>query len=90
MENIQCLPGVHPTGKIRVRFHNDVSRFILVNAEGNRFTDEGARRDLLKEAVLAQPGKMCFSVIDNDGFEYDLLMRRDAIRGIETGDAFKR
>lgn len=90
MENIQCLPGVHPTGKIRVRFHNDVSRFILVNSEGNRFTDEGARRDLLKEAVLAQPGKMCFSVIDNDGFEsYDLLMRRDAIRGIETGDAFK-
>ncbi len=90
MENIQCLPGVHPTGKIRVRFHNDVSRFILVNSEGNRFTDEGESRNLLKEAVLNQPGKMCFSVIDNDGFNsYDLLMRRDAIRGIESGDAFK-
>lgn len=89
MDSIQCLPGKYSGGKIRVRFHNDVSRFILINALGERFVDESQRRDFIKEAVLAQPKSLFFAIIDNDGFEsYDLLMRRDAVRGIETGDAF--
>lgn len=90
MDYIQCLPGVPSNGKIRVRFHNDISRFILVNSDGRRFVKEDSRRDVLRDAVLAQPGRSCFVIVDSEGFEsYDLLMRRDAVRGIETGDAFK-
>lgn len=90
MNYIQCLPGVPPNGKIRVRFHNDISRFILINTDGKRFVNEDSRRDVLRDAVLSQPGRSCFVIVDREGFEsYDLLMRRDAVRGIETGDAYK-
>lgn len=63
MENIQCLPGKYSDGKIRVRFHNDVSRFILVNALGERFVDESQRRDFIKEAVLAQPQSLSLQLL---------------------------
>lgn len=90
MNYIQCLPGVPPNGKIRVRFHNDISRFILINTDGKRFVKEDSRRDVLRDAVLSQSGRSCFVIVDREGFEsYDLLMRRDAVRGIETGDAYK-
>ncbi len=90
MENIQCLPGTHPDGKIRVRFHSDLSRFIMVDRHGRRFTEEGGRRDALTQSVLNLEGRYCYVIIDNDGFNsYSLTDRREAIRAIETGDAFK-
>lgn len=90
MQYIQCLPGVIPGGKIRVRLHNDVSRFVFVDENGRRFVEEDARRDVLSDAVLSLPKKSCYVIVDDEGVAtYDPLVRRDAIRGIETGDAFK-
>ena len=90
LNEIQCLPGPISNKGIRVRFHNDVRRFVFVNDEGKRFVDERARRDELKEKILVQKNKSCYCIIDNDGLEtLDLLVRRDAIRAAETGDAVK-
>lgn len=90
LTEIQCLPGPISNKGIRVRFHNDVRRFVFVNDEGKRFVDERARRDELKEKILVQRNKSCYCIIDNDGLEtLDLLVRRDAIRAAETGDAVK-
>lgn len=90
LNQIQCLPGPPPEGKIRVRFHNNVRSFILVNSEGKRFVDERSRRDKLTDKVLALPSKSCFCIIDQAGLEsYDLLVQRDAIRAAESGDAVK-
>ena len=90
LNEIQCLPGPFSNKGIRVRFHNDVRRFVFVNDEGKRFVDERARRDELKEKILVQKNKSCYCIIDNDGLEtLDLLVRRDAIRAAETGDAVK-
>lgn len=57
LSEIQCLPGPISDKSIRVRFHNDVRRFIFVNDEGQRFVDERARRDELKEKILVQKTK---------------------------------
>ena len=90
LKAIQCLPGPLPTGRIRVRFHNDVSRFILINSEGKRFVDERSRRDELTDRILSTPQKSCFCIIDNDALAMaDLIVQRDAIRAAETGDAIK-
>lgn len=90
LKEIQCLPGPPEHGKIRVRFHNDTSRFILVNSKGQRFVDERDRRDVIKEKILSEKNKSFFCIIDQDGLKsYDLLVQRDAIRAVETGDAFK-
>lgn len=90
LNEIQCLPGPISNKGIRVRFHNDVRRFVFINDEGKRFVDERARRDELKEKILVQRNKSCYCIIDNDGLEtLDLLVRRDAIRAAETGDALK-
>lgn len=39
---------------------------IFVNAEGKRFVNEGARRDVIADATLAQPGKFMWVITDND------------------------
>lgn len=62
----------------------------LLTTKENGFVDERARRDELKEKILVQNNKSCYCIIDNDGLEtLDLLVRRDAIRAAETGDAVK-
>lgn len=50
LTEIQCLPGPISNKGIRVRFHNDVRRFVFVNDEGKRFVDERARRDAIRAA----------------------------------------
>lgn len=90
LKEIQCLPGPLQGGKIRVRFHNDVSRFILIDDQGKEFADSQTRRDILKEKILSTESKSCFCIVDNDALRsYDLLVQRDAIRAAESGDAFK-
>lgn len=90
LHEIQCLPGPLPGGRIRVRFHNDVSRFILVDDQGKEFADAQTRRDILKERILSTKSKSCFCIIDDNALKsYDLLVQRDAIRAAESGDAFK-
>lgn len=90
MDSVQCLPGCPPGRKLRIVLHSDVSRFILVNSEGKRFIREDERRDVLRDAVLALPERYAYSIVDDEGFRsYNILMRRNAVVGVETGDAWR-
>lgn len=89
MDLIQCLPGCPPNRTHRVRLHNDVSRFIFVDSEGSRFIREDDRRDVLRDKILALPNRTAFSIVDADGLRsYDILMQKEAVLGVETGDAW--
>lgn len=90
MDSVQCLPGCPPGRTLRIVLHSDVSRFILVNSEGRRFIREDERRDVLRDAVLALPERYAYSIVDDEGFRsYNILMRRNAVIGVETGDAWR-
>lgn len=89
MQIVQCQPGCPVGGRRRVRFHNDVKRFILVDGSGERFAAEDGRRDLLRDLVLALPGGMAYALIDDDGFRsYNRLIQLDAVLGVESGEAW--
>ena len=90
MDSVQCLPGCPPGRKLRIVLHSDVSRFILVNSQGRRFIREDGRRDVLRDAVLALPERYAYSIVDDEGFRsYNIVMRRNAVVGVETGDAWR-
>lgn len=90
MDAIQCLPGCPPGRTHRVRLHNDVDRFILVNHQGKRFIREDERRDVLRDAVLALPERYAYSLVDDDGLRcYNIVFQKEAVIGIETGDAWR-
>ncbi|MDO5532379.1 flavocytochrome c [Sutterella sp.] len=90
MPYIQCLPGCPPGRTHRVRLHNDVSRFILVNAQGKRFIREDGRRDVLRDAVLALPERYAYSIVDDEGLRsYNIVFQKETVIGIETGDAWR-
>lgn len=90
MQYIQCMPGCPAGRRHRVRLHNDVARFILVDEHGNRFVREDERRDVLCRKVLALPRKYAYSIVDSDGLDsYNILVQKEAWQGIETGDAWK-
>lgn len=90
LAEIQCLPGCPPNRTHRVRLHNDVSRFIFVDQQGRRFIREDGRRDVLRDAVLGLPGSIAYSIVDDMGLRsYDILMQKEAVLGVETGDAWR-
>ena len=90
LEFIQCLPGCPPGKKYRVRFHNDVSHFIFVNKNGERFIREDSPRDEFRDAVLSLPEKYGFIIIDDEGFRRaGILVQKEAVKAIEGGEAWK-
>ena len=67
MGNIQLLPMGDPeSGSLSGDIEMDVERRIFVNKEGNRFTDEGGRRDDMTKALLQQTDLTMFIVMDSD------------------------
>lgn len=90
MDYIQCIPGAPLGDKTRSAFFNVVKRFIFVNKAGRRFVAEDRRRDVLRDAFLAQPDLVSFVVIDSSGWE-DMpggpKMRCEA--SIKAGEAWK-
>lgn len=86
---VQCQPGCPVGGTRRVRFHNDVKRFVLLDGEGRRFAAEDGRRDTLRDRVLALPRGLAYVLVDDDGFRsYNHLIQREAVIAVETGDAW--
>ena len=89
MEKIQCQPGCPAGRTYRVRLHNEPNRFILVNHQGERFIREDARRDALRDAVMALPEKQAFIIVDDVGLrQYNQLIQKETVLGVESGDAF--
>lgn len=89
MDQVECLPGCPKGHTLRIRFHVDVPRFILVDNSGKRFIREDCLRDELRDALLSVPGQVAYAIIDNRGYKsFSSHIQRDAVLGIESGDAF--
>lgn len=69
LDYIQCIPEKPLDVKHNPALSTQVDRFVFVNHEGNRFVAEDSRRDVLRDAVLAQTKMEAFPVIDDVGFE---------------------
>ena len=66
MEYIQLLPfGNIRTGSLSGLVGRSMEDHVYVNMEGRRFVNEGARRDDMTAATLAQTNSMMFVVIDS-------------------------
>ncbi|MBQ8555807.1 MAG: flavocytochrome c [Clostridia bacterium] len=69
MGNIQLLPlGDPETGALSGNIEHDVETRIFINKEGNRFTNEGGRRDDMTNALFAQTDSYMWIVMDSDTY----------------------
>lgn len=69
MSNIQLLPlGDPQTGSLSGNIEHAVESRIFVNKEGNRFVNEGGRRDEMTLALFEQPDTTMYIVMDSDGY----------------------
>jgi fumarate reductase flavoprotein subunit len=69
MEYIQLLPMGDPvTGSLSGNIEQGVENRIFVNAEGNRFVDEGARRDVMTKALMEQTDSMMWVIVDQHSY----------------------
>lgn len=69
MENIQLLPMGDPvTGSLSGNIEQGVENRIFINAEGNRFVDEGARRDVMTKALMEQTESMMWVIVDQHSY----------------------
>ncbi|TCQ03245.1 flavocytochrome c [Serpentinicella alkaliphila] len=66
LENLQLLPlGDPKTGSLSGNIEQGVENRIFVNKSGNRFVDEGARRDVMTKALLQQEDSFLWIVLDS-------------------------
>ncbi len=66
MGYIQLLPlGDPKTGSLSGNIELDVERRIFINANGDRFVNEGGRRDDMTKALFEQPDHMMWIVLDS-------------------------
>lgn len=89
MKEIQCNLGPRIGHAYRSGFHLNVTRYILVNRNGDRFVAEDGARDVIRDAVFAQPGGEVFTIVDTDGFQsMSSLFQQASMMGARTGDTF--
>ncbi len=90
MDYIQCIPWTAPGYKHTADIFQAIEYTIFVNKEGKRYVAEDARRDVIRDATLAQTDQTVFPVCDTDGFirnnEYYNEMNHKAL---ENGTLFK-
>jgi flavocytochrome c len=69
MEQIQLLPMGDPkTGSLSGNIEQGVENRIFVNKDGNRFVDEGARRDVMTKALFEQKDSYMWVVLDKHSY----------------------
>ncbi|MDF2843815.1 MAG: flavocytochrome c [Herbinix sp.] len=69
MENIQLLPlGDPETGSLSGNIEHAVESRIFINLEGNRFVNEGGRRDDMTLALFDQTETTMYIVMDSDTY----------------------
>lgn len=69
MEYIQLLPMGDPkTGSLSGNIEQGVQNRIFVNKEGNRFVDEGARRDVMTQALMKQTDSYMWVIVDKHSY----------------------
>ncbi|MGD9566751.1 MAG: flavocytochrome c [Sedimentibacter sp.] len=69
MEYIQLLPMGDPkTGSLSGNIEQGVQNRIFVNKEGNRFVDEGARRDVMTKGLMEQTDSYMWVIVDKHSY----------------------
>lgn len=69
MEWIQLLPMGDPqTGSLLGNIEQGVENRIFVNKDGNRFVDEGERRDVMTQALFEQEDNFMWVVLDKHSY----------------------
>ena len=88
MDFIQLLPGGASDGRF-IGAISPVENVIFVNKNGDRFIAEDQRRDVVAGAVLALPTKICYPILDVNGYNGMKTGARKAFDGaFKKGDAF--
>lgn len=69
MEYIQLLPMGDPeTGSLSGNIEQSVQDRIFVNKQGERFVDEGARRDVMTQALMEQEDSFMWTIVDRTSY----------------------
>lgn len=69
LENIQLLPMGDPkTGSLSGNIEQGVENRIFVNKDGNRFVDEGQRRDVMTQALMEQKDSFMWTIVDKHSY----------------------
>lgn len=69
MEYLQLLPLGDPnSGSLSGNIEQGVENRIFVNKEGNRFVDEGARRDVMTLALMEQTDSYLYVILDSTNY----------------------
>lgn len=69
LENIQLLPMGDPeTGSLSGNIEQGVENRIFVNKDGNRFVDEGERRDVMTKALMEQKDASMWVIVDKNSY----------------------
>jgi len=69
LENIQLLPMGDPkTGSLSGNIEQGVENRIFVNKAGNRFVDEGQRRDVMTSALMEQQDALMWVIVDKTSY----------------------
>ncbi len=69
LDYIQCIPG-RPVGfKSYSNLIQNIGNAIFLNKEGRRFVAEDSRRDVIRDATLAQSDHLMYPVTDAEGYE---------------------
>lgn len=69
MKEIQLLPMGDPvTGSLSGNIEQGVENRIFVNKSGNRFVDEGARRDVMTTALFKQEDSFMWVIVDKHSY----------------------
>lgn len=69
MGNIQLLPlGDPQTGSLSGNIEHNVETRVFINKEGERYCDEGGRRDDMTNALFAQTDNFMWIVMDSDTY----------------------
>ena len=69
MGNIQLLPQGDPeTGSLSGNIGHGPVSFIFLNLDGNRFVDEGGRRDDMTKGLIAQEQQTMYMLMDSDTY----------------------
>ena len=69
MEYIQLLPMGDPkTGSLSGNIEQGVENRIFVNKDGNRFVDEGQRRDVMTKALFEQEDAYMWIILDSHNY----------------------
>lgn len=89
MDFIQSTPGAPEGKKMKLLLNFNVNGSIYVDKRGQRIVNEGARRDVIRDAVLGTPERYAYTVCDNENFmSYDAVNRAAIMKGIEINEAW--